>query len=277
VEEERGLLAALEAAPEDDGNWLVYADWLEERGDLRAEFMRLTAELGRGAVVFDRVKATAARVRELCPALPPDWLARCDRLQGTRSLRFRITKVRPGLDREGLVVISGVVESGALRGWGVSVPVADGLVHDWVQEIRPEVTPFPLLSAGQGPVEITLLLSPLCAATMCGGTIRASAQAELELERKLNMSLPELELSVRTTNCLESEGITTVRDLVIRIDEELFEVRAFGETTLKEVKLKLRKHRLRLGMKLWPRQLPLGPDCDGDDPPVLSLPNDVFL
>ena len=37
-----------------------------------------------------------------------------------------------------------------------------------------------------------------------------------ELERKLNMSLAELELSVRATNCLESEGITTVRDLVMR-------------------------------------------------------------
>ena len=62
-----------------------------------------------------------------------------------------------------------------------------------------------------------------------------------ELERKLNMSLAELELSVRATNCLESEGITTVRDLVIRTDEELLEVRNFGETTLKEVKLKLRR------------------------------------
>src|SRR5262249_30324889 len=46
-----------------------------------------------------------------------------------------------------------------------------------------------------------------------------------ELERKLNMSLAELELSVRATNCLESEGITTVRDLVIRTDDELLEVR----------------------------------------------------
>src|SRR5437899_11015756 len=60
-----------------------------------------------------------------------------------------------------------------------------------------------------------------------------------ELERKLNMSLAELELSVRATNCLESEGITTVKDLVIRTDEELLEVRNFGETTLKEVKQKL--------------------------------------
>ncbi len=71
-----------------------------------------------------------------------------------------------------------------------------------------------------------------------------------ELERKLNMSLAELELSVRATNCLESEGITTVRDLVIRTDEELLEVRNFGETTLKEVKLKLEERNLKLGMKL---------------------------
>jgi DNA-directed RNA polymerase subunit alpha len=75
-------------------------------------------------------------------------------------------------------------------------------------------------------------------------------QVDHELERKLNMSLAELELSVRATNCLESEGITTVRDLVIRNDEELLEVRNFGETTLKEVKQKLQERGLSLGMKL---------------------------
>jgi DNA-directed RNA polymerase subunit alpha len=83
--------------------------------------------------------------------------------------------------------------------------------------------------------------------------VEVGAQADAvdhELERKLNMSLAELELSVRATNCLESEGITTVRDLVIRTDEELLEVRNFGETTLKEVKLKLEERGLQLGMKL---------------------------
>src|SRR3954451_10226734 len=74
-------------------------------------------------------------------------------------------------------------------------------------------------------------------------------QVDQELERKLNMSLAELELSVRATNCLESEGITTVRDLVNRSDEELHEVRNFGETTLKEVKAKLQERGLSLGMK----------------------------
>jgi DNA-directed RNA polymerase subunit alpha len=81
-------------------------------------------------------------------------------------------------------------------------------------------------------------------------TIVVGETIDHEMERKLNMSLAELELSVRATNCLESEGITTVRDLVIRTDEELLEVRNFGETTLKEVKLKLAERGLSLGMKL---------------------------
>jgi DNA-directed RNA polymerase subunit alpha len=71
-----------------------------------------------------------------------------------------------------------------------------------------------------------------------------------ELESKLNMSLAELELSVRATNCLESEGITTVRELVTRDDEKLLTVRNFGETTLREVKDKLKKYNLHLGMRL---------------------------
>jgi DNA-directed RNA polymerase subunit alpha len=54
---------------------------------------------------------------------------------------------------------------------------------------------------------------------------------------------------VRATNCLESEGITTVRDLVNRSEEELLEVRNFGETTLKEVQQKLQERGMHLGMK----------------------------
>src|SRR5882762_2729440 len=71
---------------------------------------------------------------------------------------------------------------------------------------------------------------------------------DAELERKLGMSLAELELSVRATNCLESEGITTVRDLVSRNEDQLLTVRNFGETTLKEVKAKLHEIGLDLGM-----------------------------
>jgi DNA-directed RNA polymerase subunit alpha len=76
------------------------------------------------------------------------------------------------------------------------------------------------------------------------------APVDLELEEKLNMSLAELNLSVRATNCLESEGINTVRDLVSRTDDQLLQVRNFGETTLQEVKDRLDSIGLRLGMRV---------------------------
>ena len=73
---------------------------------------------------------------------------------------------------------------------------------------------------------------------------------DMELEEKLNKSLAELNLSVRATNCLESVGINTVRDLVVRTEDELLQVRNFGETTLDEVRERLGNIDLRLGMRL---------------------------
>ncbi|ODA30425.1 MULTISPECIES: DNA-directed RNA polymerase subunit alpha [Planctopirus] len=76
------------------------------------------------------------------------------------------------------------------------------------------------------------------------------APVDLELEEKLGQSLAELNLSVRATNCLESEGINFVRDLVTRTEDQLLQVRNFGETTLTEVRERLGLIGLRLGMKL---------------------------
>lgn len=73
---------------------------------------------------------------------------------------------------------------------------------------------------------------------------------DIELDEKLNMSLAELNLSVRATNCLETENINTVRDLVSRNEDELLLVRNFGETTLHEVRQRLSDIGLKLGMQL---------------------------
>ena len=75
------------------------------------------------------------------------------------------------------------------------------------------------------------------------------------LDAKLNMSLAELKLSVRAMNCLESENINTVRDLVQKTEDQLLEVRNFGETTLTEVKEKLQDMGLYLGMRVPPASL----------------------
>jgi DNA-directed RNA polymerase subunit alpha len=76
------------------------------------------------------------------------------------------------------------------------------------------------------------------------------------LESKLGMSLAELKLSVRAMNCLESENIHTVRDLVQKTEDQLLEVRNFGETTLNEVRDKLHELGMYLGMRVPPAAVP---------------------
>lgn len=73
---------------------------------------------------------------------------------------------------------------------------------------------------------------------------------EAQLEAKLNMTLADMRLSVRANNCLESENIQTIRDLVVRTEDSLLEVRNFGDTTLNEVREKLSQYGLHLGMRV---------------------------
>jgi DNA-directed RNA polymerase subunit alpha len=77
------------------------------------------------------------------------------------------------------------------------------------------------------------------------------------MEKKLNMSIGELQLSVRASNCLETENILTVRDLVTKDEDSLMEVRNFGDTTLQEVNEKLSELGLRLGIRRLSSPAPL--------------------
>ena len=77
-----------------------------------------------------------------------------------------------------------------------------------------------------------------------------SAAVDPDLESKLNMTTQELDLSVRSNNCLESARINTVRELVSKSDSDLLKVRSFGKTSLREVKRRLADMGLSLGMDL---------------------------
>jgi len=99
-------------------------------------------------------------------------------------------------------------------------------------------------------------LNPFVQYSELGSRVHAAARSgggfgsDAGIESKLNMTLADLKLSVRATNCLESENIHTVRDLVRRNEDQLLEVRNFGETTLNEVQEKLSELGLRLGMRV---------------------------
>ncbi|KPJ57956.1 MAG: DNA-directed RNA polymerase subunit alpha [Planctomycetes bacterium DG_58] len=74
------------------------------------------------------------------------------------------------------------------------------------------------------------------------------SEADDVLAEKLNMEIAQLQLSVRASNCLESEDIVTIGQLVMMSESELLKVRNFGKTSLREVKTKLGEMGLSLGM-----------------------------
>ncbi|MEL6897238.1 MAG: DNA-directed RNA polymerase subunit alpha C-terminal domain-containing protein [Planctomycetota bacterium] len=65
--------------------------------------------------------------------------------------------------------------------------------------------------------------------------ISRTAEAARIRQENLEMSIAEMDLSVRTTNCLEEVGIFTVRDLLNAKPKELLKISNFGEKTLEEV------------------------------------------
>ena len=65
-------------------------------------------------------------------------------------------------------------------------------------------------------------------------------------EKVLEMTIEELDLSVRAYNCLKRAGINTVAELVQRNQEDMMKVRNLGKKSLEEVEQKL----MALGLNL---------------------------
>jgi DNA-directed RNA polymerase subunit alpha len=75
-------------------------------------------------------------------------------------------------------------------------------------------------------------------------------------QRKLlNMSVNEIELSVRAANCLNNANITTVGQLALKTEAEMLKYRNFGKKSLNEIKEKLTSLNLSLGMNIDPALL----------------------
>ena len=70
---------------------------------------------------------------------------------------------------------------------------------------------------------------------------------ETQKEKMLEMTIEELDLSVRSYNCLKRAGINTVQELTNKSEPEMIKVRNLGRKSLEEVKLKL--HDLGLGLR----------------------------
>jgi uncharacterized protein (TIGR02996 family) len=88
MNDETPFIEAILANPEDEAPRLIYADWLEERGDPRGEFLRLEnalANLPRGDA---RRPSLRARLQEVRQGLGVEWLAQVDRSRIEGCVQF---------------------------------------------------------------------------------------------------------------------------------------------------------------------------------------------
>jgi DNA-directed RNA polymerase subunit alpha len=102
--------------------------------------------------------------------------------------------------------------------------------------LRKHVNPFVQFdSAGDEMVDQGLLSDP---------------EVDSDLDRKLSMTIADLNLGVRGTNCLQTAGILTVGQLVQKTEADLMELRSFGRTSFTEIEVRLQELGLSLGMQV---------------------------
>jgi uncharacterized protein (TIGR02996 family) len=74
MSEEQAFLLAIRQHPEDESTRLVYADWLEERGDYRGEYLRVQIALLKAARQGKQIAGLVERYRVLRPQLDTEWI-----------------------------------------------------------------------------------------------------------------------------------------------------------------------------------------------------------
>lgn len=84
---------------------------------------------------------------------------------------------------------------------------------------------------------------------------KEASEEQNRLRKLLNMSVNEIELSVRAANCLNNANILTVGELARKTEAEMLKYRNFGKKSLNEIKAKLEQLGLSLGMKIDERLL----------------------
>ena len=100
-----------------------------------------------------------------------------------------------------------------------------------------------LASAGSTLLELVNLFADLAESP---GIAIGPAEDETLQSGELATIIEDLNLSVRSYNCLKREGVNTVGDLVQRSEQELMDIRNFGQKSIEEVKAKLEE----LGLSL---------------------------
>ena len=83
-----------------------------------------------------------------------------------------------------------------------------------------------------------------------GRGVRPISRAPASSNENLDKSVEELELSVRSYNCLKNANIRTIRELVQKTEAEMLKTKNFGRKSLNEIKEILHTMGLSLGMRV---------------------------
>ncbi len=193
---------------------------ISEGGRVR---MEMTARRGRGYVPAEKNKIPGQAIG----TIPIDAL-----FSPIRKVNYQVTNARVGQQTD--------YDKLSLEVWtDGSVPPADAVAYA-AKIVKEQLSIFINFDETEEP------------------TLEPVAVPEQALNENLFRSVDELELSVRSANCLQNANIKTIGDLVQKTEAEMLKTKNFGRKSLKEIKEILAEMGLSLGMKLesWPPKAP---------------------
>ena len=177
--------------------------------------MELTARRGRGYVQADRNKIPGAPIG----TIPIDAL-----FAPMRKVNFQVTNARVGQVTD--------YDKLTLEVWTDGSVTPTDAVAFAAKIIKEQLTIFINFDETEEPLPVDMPI------------------ADQKQNENLYRSVDELELSVRSANCLQNANIKTIGDLVQRTEGEMLKTKNFGRKSLKEIKDTLAEMGLSLGMKL---------------------------
>jgi len=187
--------------------------------------MELTVGSGRGYVPSERNKGAQVPVG----VIPIDSL-----FSPIRKVNFQVTNARVGQQTD--------YDRLSLEVWTNGAVKPDDAVAFAAKILKDQLSIFINFEEGSEPAHDSHV-----------------SEEQAKLNENLWKSVDELELSVRSANCLQNANIRYIGELVQRTESEMLKTKNFGRKSLKEIKEILAEMGLSLGMKLegWP----------GDGPP----------
>jgi DNA-directed RNA polymerase subunit alpha len=193
---------------------------VSEGGKLR---MELTCRRGRGYVPANANKVAGSPIG----TIPIDSL-----FSPVRKVNYQVTNARVGQVTD--------FDKLALEVWTDGSVTPQDAVAYAAKIIKEQLTVFVNFDETEEPV------------------VAEAPKEEAKLNENLFRSVDELELSVRSANCLQQANIKSIGDLVQRSEAEMLKTKNFGRKSLKEIKEILAEMGLSLGMKLenWPPKAP---------------------